>query len=283
MNASTAARNPQADRQPDGPQSGSGTGPQSGPGGAHTETGGTDNSSAEPWCSDPYADALRAGRGPLFLRRTDGWLLPLEVERWCAGADPADMSVLERCEGTVLDIGCGPGRLVAALAGQGTPTLGIDTSTAAVARTRRLGGAALRRSVFDPLPGEGHWRSVLLLDGNIGIGGDAAGLLDRAAQLLAPDGLLLAEAAPAEVEETVQVRLDDGSGGSGAAFPWVRLGPEALRRCAESAGWSLVEQWCCYERSFLSLRSPRRSGPHHTSTQPAASAVPASESSQLSG
>ena len=63
-----------------------------------------------PWAgADSYAAALRAGRGPLFLRRDDGWLLPLEVERWCARADQVDLDVLDRCEGTVLDVGCGPG------------------------------------------------------------------------------------------------------------------------------------------------------------------------------
>lgn len=107
------------------------------------------------WQSDPYTDALRTGRGPLFLRRADGWLLPLDVERWCAGADRTDMSVLARCEGSVLDIGCGPGRLVAALAGRGHRALGVDVSPAAVARTARAGAPALCRSVFDRLPGRG--------------------------------------------------------------------------------------------------------------------------------
>ncbi|NEA07346.1 class I SAM-dependent methyltransferase, partial [Streptomyces sp. SID10692] len=65
------------------------------------------------WGADPYANALRTGRGPLFLRRSDGWLLPLDVERWCSGAGSADLSALHRCEGPVLDVGCGPGRLVA--------------------------------------------------------------------------------------------------------------------------------------------------------------------------
>src|SRR5690606_39894296 len=46
--------------------------------------------------ADPYTAALRAGRGPLFLRRADGWLLPLEVERWCARADPVDRDALDR-------------------------------------------------------------------------------------------------------------------------------------------------------------------------------------------
>lgn len=72
-----------------------------------------------PWAADLYSEALVTGRGPLFLRRTDGWLLPLEVERWCARADAADMDVLEHCEGAVLDVGCGPGRLVAELAARG--------------------------------------------------------------------------------------------------------------------------------------------------------------------
>ncbi|OEV12735.1 methyltransferase domain-containing protein [Streptomyces nanshensis] len=216
---------------------------------------------ALPWCTerDPYADALRAGRGPLFLRRPDGWLLPLEVERWCAGADQADMSVLRRCAGAVLDVGCGPGRLVAALAGLGLPALGVDTSPVAVSRTRRAGGAALQRSVFEPLPGEGRWQSVLLLDGNIGIGGDPPRLLTRISELLAPDGVLLVEAAPAEVEERTEVRLDDGSGGGGQspAFPWARLGRAALRQCAEGAGWRVTEEWRCAERPdrpFMALR-----------------------------
>ncbi|WRZ96020.1 class I SAM-dependent methyltransferase [Streptomyces sp. NBC_01007] len=163
---------------------------------------------ARSWAADPYADALGAGRGPLFLRRTDGWLLPLEVERWCARADAVDLQVLAYCEGAVLDVGCGPGRLVAELAARGRPALGIDVSEAAVARTVRLGGQALHRSVFEPLPGEGRWGTALLVDGNIGIGGDPAALLRRTAELLAPGGLLIAETvAGADVDERVDVRI----------------------------------------------------------------------------
>jgi SAM-dependent methyltransferase len=211
---------------------------------------------ALPWCADadPYAEALRAGRGPLFLRRADGWLLPLEVERWCRGADSGDMSVLRLCAGAVLDIGCGPGRLVAALSRMGLPVLGVDTSPVAVSRTRRMGGAALRRSVFAPLPGEGRWQCALLLDGNIGIGGDPVALLDRVRELLAPEGRLYVEAASVEVEERIEVRLDDGTGGYGSAFPWARLGRSALREAAVGAGWSVVCEWRYQERPFLCLR-----------------------------
>lgn len=208
-----------------------------------------------PWSADPYTDALRTGRGPLYLRRTDGWLLPLEVERWCAAADAADHEVLRRSQGAVLDVGCGPGRLVAALAAQGRRVLGIDVSEAAVAHTVRLGGQALRRSVFDPVPGEGRWDTALLLDGNIGIGGDPRALLHRMSQLLAPGGMLIAETAVVDVDEQVQVRVADGRGATGTPFPWARLGTPALLRYARAAGWRPDGQWAAGGRSFLALRN----------------------------
>ncbi|WGP08369.1 class I SAM-dependent methyltransferase [Streptomyces sp. SH5] len=236
-----------------------------------------------PWGADPYANALRTGRGPLFLRRTDGWLLPLDVERWCSAAGSADLSALHRCEGPVLDIGCGPGRLVAELASLGHRALGIDVSETAVARTRGLGGAALLRSVFDPLPGEGRWGTLLLLDGNIGIGGDPAALLDRAADLLGAGGLLIAETAPVDVDERVRVRLDDGRGGPGPGaapaareaaepFPWARIGTPALLRHAGAGGWRTADQWGAEGRTFVSLRRPVRERSARTSSQSAESA-----------
>ncbi len=101
----------------------------------------------------------------------------------------------------------------------------MDVSPEAVDRTIRAGGAALCRSVFDPLPKEGEWGTVLLMDGNIGIGGDPAALLRRTAELAAPGGLLVVETAAYEVDERVEVRVDDGRGGRGAAFPGPASGP----------------------------------------------------------
>ncbi|MEY2245852.1 class I SAM-dependent methyltransferase [Streptomyces sp. BF23-18] len=270
-----------------------GTGTRTGNGNANGSgggpgTGALSGRAARSWAADPYAEALGAGRGPLFLRRTDGWLLPLEVERWCARADAVDLQVLAYCEGSVLDVGCGPGRLVAELAARGRTSLGIDVSEAAVARTARLGGRALHRSVFEPLPSEGRWGTVLLVDGNIGIGGDPAALLRRTAELLAPGGLLIAETvAGADIDERVDVRIvraahpddtddtDDtgstdstdssaagggnaGEAGDRAAFPWARLGTPALLRHAARAGWRADAQWAAGGRSFVALRNGPR-------------------------
>ncbi|MDC7341033.1 class I SAM-dependent methyltransferase [Streptomyces lydicus] len=217
---------------------------------------------------DPYAHALQDGRGPLYMRRMDGEVLSSEVDRWCAAPDPADMSVLRRCEGAVLDIGCGPGRLVSALRALGHLVLGIDINRAAVERTADTGGAALCRSVFERLPGEGLWNTALLMDGNIGIGGDPPVLLERIGSLVTPRAsLLLVEAAAHDVDERLQVRFDDGHGRLGMSFPWARVGVAALRRTAAATGWQPGEHWSVGDRHFLELKRSSGSRPAHTQEQ----------------
>ncbi|MFJ3217479.1 SAM-dependent methyltransferase [Kitasatospora sp. NPDC086801] len=209
------------------------------------------------WVDDPFAEAVRTGCGPLWLRREDGHRLRLDIERWCAPAAGADHSLLLRCArraAPVLDLGCGPGRLVAALLALGVPALGVDVTGAAVARTVGLGGPALCRSVFDRLPAEGRWGAALLADGNLGIGGDPDALLRRGAELIAPDGLLLVEVEPAEVDEQVTVRVEGPDGRLGPAFPWARLGTAAaLRRARAAAGLVEAERWTSHGRRFLAL------------------------------
>ncbi|MGI5347574.1 methyltransferase domain-containing protein [Streptomyces sp. CA-250714] len=212
---------------------------------------GADNSS---WTEDPYTEALDLGCGPLQLRAHDGWSLTLDVERWCAVADAADMTVLDRCQGTVLDIGCGPGRLVAALGEYGHPSLGIDINAAAVSRTVLRGGHALRRSVFDPLPPPGTWDTALLVDGNVGIGGDPALLLRRVAHLVRRGGLLLVEVAGEDVDERLHVWMENGRGTTGTPFAWARLGASALHRVARTTGWTPEDTWSKDTREFTALR-----------------------------
>ncbi|KIH97226.1 hypothetical protein LP52_20470 [Streptomonospora alba] len=204
--------------------------------------------------ADPYSRALGTGRGPLFLRCEDGRVLPLEIERWCAGPDAADTAVLLRCRGTVLDVGCGPGRIVAALAGSGHRALGVDVHPDAVRRTRAAGGRALCRSVFDRLPGEGGWGTALLLDGNIGIGGAPERLLARLAEVVDPRGLLLVEVASEDVDERMAVHVCDGRGRCSAPFLWARAGVSALTAAAANTRWEVTETWNSGSRAFAALR-----------------------------
>ncbi|WP_406286129.1 methyltransferase domain-containing protein [Embleya sp. NBC_00896] len=202
--------------------------------------------------ADPYAAALRDG-GPLYLRRHGEPVRPLDLARWCAAPDAADDTMLARCTGPTIDIGCGPGRLAAALARRGLTALGVDPVPAAVARALAAGATALCRSVFAPLPGEGRWAVALLADGNIGIGGDPGRLLDRTHALLAPDGLLVVETDPQDVHERFAARVEDDRGTHGGAFRWARLGTPALTRLASAHGYTVTETWTRSTRTFASL------------------------------
>ncbi|MFG2875681.1 class I SAM-dependent methyltransferase [Streptomyces sp. NPDC048337] len=210
----------------------------------------------EQWDSGPYAAAIRAQRGDLSLRDGEGWCLPLDLERWCARADAGDRAVLRRCRGRVLDIGCGAGRFVEALARRGQNVLGIDVCPSAVRTTVGRGGSALLRSVFEPLPYEGRWGTALLIDGNIGIGGDPRRLLRRIRDLVHAQGLLLVETAPEDVDELKQVRIHAGHRPVSAVVPWASVGAEALDRHARASGWTAAERWTAPRtRHFVALRA----------------------------
>jgi SAM-dependent methyltransferase len=208
-----------------------------------------------------YQDAQCEQAAALALRTADGRALPLQVSRWCGLPDAVDEEMLGHCRGPVLDVGCGPGRLTVALTERGIPALGVDISRAAVARTRRAGAPALRRSVFDPLPGQGRWATVLLADGNIGIGGRPARLLRRCTQLLAPAGRVLIEAEPGNVDERLTACLEHPDGRRGPVFPWARMGTAAVLRAAADAGLHVAGQWCHADRAFVLATQERTRGP----------------------
>ncbi|WP_107486693.1 bifunctional 2-polyprenyl-6-hydroxyphenol methylase/3-demethylubiquinol 3-O-methyltransferase UbiG [Streptomyces sp. MUSC 14] len=202
---------------------------------------------------EPYALALRPGREPVYLRLADGRRIRMPVHRWHEQPTAADTTVLERCIGPVLDVGCGPGRMCRALLSRGVFALGVDIAPRAVALTTSLGGLALCRSVFNRLPAERGWQTVLLIDGNIGIGGDPHGLLRRCAALVAPTGRLVVEVDPDDVEELCNARFENLQGASGPFFPWARLGRRPLRRIAANLALSVTDQWTSGHRCFATL------------------------------
>ena len=168
----------------------------------------------------------------------DGTVIPLDVANWSAPADSVELRRLAGAAGPVLDIGCGPGRLVVALAERGIPAMGVDASPVAVGQAVERHAAALVRSVFDPLPGTGRWRTALLFDGNIGIGGDPLRLLSRVGHLLGSAGHLLVETCPpGQSLHRFPARVERG-GAVSDWFPWAQVGVEALAALATAAGFS---------------------------------------------
>jgi glycosyltransferase A (GT-A) superfamily protein (DUF2064 family) len=188
---------------------------------------------------------------------TDGRTVPSlsAVDRWRAPADAVDRLALSRCEGPVLDIGCGPGRIVTALAERGIPALGVDVSAQAVLLATERGAPALRRPVQEPLPGEGRWGSVLLMDGNIGIGGAPDVLLRRCAELVRPEGLVLVEVDPDDyLDDLAPIVLRSDSGRRSRPLPWARVGSRAVLRHALAADLLATEDWRAEGRAFLAFR-----------------------------
>ena len=186
------------------------------------------------------------------LRATDGTALPAGAHRWLEPLTVEDDAVLNRAVGPVLDVGCGPGRHVLALAERGVVALGIDITPAALDLARRRGAPVLARSVFDHVPGAGRWSSALLLDGNLGIGGHPEAL--RVASLLQPGGAVLVEVEPPEATPRADVVCFDIDGVQGPWFAWTGVGADELSAPATAAGLHVDDVWLAGGRWFGALR-----------------------------
>lgn len=187
---------------------------------------------------------------PRLLRLSDGRLVPLPVARWSGPVSEADESMLSRARGPVLDVGCGPGRLTAALHQRGVEVLGLELVPELPVLARLAGAPVLLGDVFAPVPRAGCWQTVLLADGNVGIGGDAVRMLRRVRALLSPDGQVVCELHPeAEGAASGPVRLE-GLGVTSAWFPWALLGEGELAATAAAAGLAVKSTWETAGRMF---------------------------------
>ena len=200
-----------------------------------------------------YGELLEEPPAQARLRCDDGRLLPHALERWLGPTTAADEAVAEAAVGPVLDVGCGPGRLLDAFARRGKWALGVDLSPIAVSLARRRGRRAVLGCVFEDVPGAGEWATALLLDGNIGIGGDPAALLRRVAALLRPGGLAVAEVeSPGAGTREGRVRLESGETTS-HWFPWAHVDVDGVAAVAAEAGLSVQHTMSVEERWFAWL------------------------------
>jgi SAM-dependent methyltransferase len=199
-----------------------------------------------------YGDGLlRAGQARLRLR--DGTMLPLPLDRYLGPPDATDQRLLTGLTGPVLDVGCGPGRHLHALAAQGVFALGVDLSPIAVALARGRGTRAIVASIFQELPGAGAWRSALLLDGNVGIGGSPPRLLARIRNLLREDGELLIELERPGVQTGATFARIETCEGVSSWFRWARVSIADLERLACAAGFPVRSSWSLAGRFFARL------------------------------
>ncbi len=204
-----------------------------------------------------YEDALRLGApegaGGLHAVGEDGSRRQLPLARWLGTPDAAEEAVLARAVGPVLDVGCGVGRHVVALRRRGLRATGVEVSPIAAAIARERGAEVIVGSIFER-PTTSDWQTALLLDGNIGIGGDAGRLLRRTATLLAPAGRILVELEPpAGAPRARRVRLE-GDRVVSHWMPWHFVAIEEIDGLAASARLAVHERWQAGDRWFAQLR-----------------------------
>ena len=183
--------------------------------------------------------------------------MELPMSHWTRGADANDMALLALCDGPTIDIGCGPGRLSAALADAGHLVLGIDVVHEAVGQTRSRGVSALRRDVFDAVPGEGRWQTALLADGNVGIGGDPVALLRRVRELIDPRGRVVAEVAEPGTRSTSVWATLECDGTRSRPFRWSVLAADDIGDTAADAGLVVTSTHVIGERWVVVLEEQR--------------------------
>lgn len=207
----------------------------------------------------PYDEALRDPRRRPALHLVEsrsarsGIGGSVDVAAFRGVADAVDLGVIGMTTGSVLDLGCGPGRMVEAAVLLGRRALGVDLSAAAVELASRRGVPVLHASVFDTLPEEGRWGAALLLDGNVGIGGDPEALLRRAGELVRPDAAarIVVEAHRLEGEHRFDAVVVDDAGRRSAVFPWAQIGSRALAAAGVRSGLRVVQRRRSGGRRFV--------------------------------
>jgi hypothetical protein len=128
-------------------------------------------------------------------------------------------------------------------------------SSVAVEMSMTRGGLALRRRIDERLPAEGRWGTALLMDTNIGLGGDVAALLARCVDLVIPGGLIICEVDRVPERHEVHSVVLQTPDVASAPLPWARIGAAALMQVATSLDLLLVEEWRSGDRAFVALRS----------------------------
>lgn len=186
--------------------------------------------------SEIFSDALRGVPCTVHGIAPDDRSEPMPMHDWLRPASQSDQMLLDHCRGATVDIGCGPGRMSAHLALHGHAVLGVDIVREAVEQARRRGVPALRRNIFEPMPGEGSWDTVLLADGNIGIGGAPHKLLGRAAELLESSGRVVCDLSGPGTGLSLHAARIATRRLRSATFPWAQVGPDAIGTVAAAAG-----------------------------------------------
>jgi SAM-dependent methyltransferase len=147
-------------------------------------------------------------------------------------------------QGPVLDLGAGAGRTALYLQERGLPVTAIDASPGAVEVCRRRGVADVRLGDVNEPPQDRQWAAVLLLCGNLGLGGSWDGnrrLLALLAKLVAPGVVLVGDSVTPAGSPQVNLRIHYQD----LVTPWwpqYNIPVSRMSDLVEGTGWKLEMQ-----------------------------------------
>ena len=143
--------------------------------------------------------------------------------------------------GPVLDLGAGAGRVSLWFQKRGFDVTAVDNSPLAVHVCRKRGITDVRLADVNEPPDDKRWGAVLLLCGNLGLGGTREGvrsLLTRLATICAPGAVLVGDTVDPPHRESIQLRIRY----EGVASPWwpqYNVPIDELPGLVEGTGWEL--------------------------------------------
>lgn len=186
---------------------------------------------------------------PPQLEVDDGTVVPAMHPGWFFRAPGAwdwwDRELLALVDtGPVLDLGAGAGRASIHLQDLGIEVTAVEGSPGAADVCRRRGVRDVRDGDLNDPPADRPWATVLLLCGNLGLGGTWEGnrsLLRRLAQITAPGALLIGDSVNYEGRPEIGLRIRYKD----LVTPWWRqrnVSRSEIPALIEGTGWVIERQ-----------------------------------------
>jgi SAM-dependent methyltransferase len=226
-------------------------------------------------------DSLMGRRGhDLILERDDGWsceAMPPDAflarpESWAN----AERQILRHvASGPVLDLGCGGGRHALYFQDLGLDVTAVDVSPGAIEVSRKRGVRDARLLDLRSPPDDQPWGSVLMMCGNLGLGGSWAEtreLLALLSERSAPGAVLIGDTVdPTQTDEPAHLRYQAANRSAGRhvgevtlrlrygdlVSPWWRLVnvPESdVAELVAETGWTLAKHLRDGADQYVALR-----------------------------
>ncbi len=217
----------------------------------------------DPW-NEIMKDAARGKLGEYYIERDDGRIDIRSINNYTKTildwSEPERLGI-QHVKGTVLDIGCGAGRVSLYLQNQGFSVIGIDLAPGAIEACKKKGlKEAYVMSASDLDFPTNTFDTIIMYGNNFGVVGEEQNIirmLQRAYEISKPEGIIIAGSSDVQQTEDqsnlayqrrnleknrprglvkLRVKYKDLIG------DWIELrlaSPEEMRNLAERTGWKL--------------------------------------------